>query len=178
MRSRKIVLTLAVALLSSTLASSAAFAGGAYVVGGAYGHSRGGYVVGGAHGYPRGAYGYGYPRASVGIYVGPGWYGPRPYWGGGYWGGGYWGGGYWGGAPYYGGAAPYYYPPYSYAPPVVVQPAPQVYIERDPQAVAPAQQQPSSQWWYFCPGANGYYPYVKECPGGWQRVAPQPPPPS
>lgn len=165
MRSRKIVLTLAVALLGSVLASSAAFAGGAY-------------VVGGVHGHVRGAYGYGYPRASVGVYVGPGWYGPRPYWGGPYWGGGYWGGGYWGGAPYYWGGVPYYYPPYGYAPPVVVQPAPQVYIERDPQSGAPVQQQQPSQWWYFCPGANGYYPYVKECPGGWQRVAPQPPPPS
>jgi hypothetical protein len=92
MRSRKIVLTLAVALLGSVLASSAAFAGGAY-------------VAGGAHGHVRGAYGYGYPRASVGVYVGPGWYGPRPYWGG-----GYWGGAYWGGAPYYWGGAPYYYP--------------------------------------------------------------------
>jgi hypothetical protein len=111
-------------------------------------------------------------RVGVGVYVGPGWYG-RPYWGGPYWGGPYWG---W--RPYYWGPPAYYYPPtYSYPAPVVVQPAPQVYIERDPPpaaAPAPAPQQPS-QWWYFCPGASAYYPYVKECAGGWQRVSPQPP---
>jgi len=153
MRSRKIVLMMAIALLGSALGSSAAFAGGR-----AYGYGHGG-----------SGHGYGYPRASVGVYVGPGWYGPRAYWGGAYWGG-------W---PYaYGAFAyPYYYPPYYYPPAVVAPSTPPVYIERDTQSVAPAQQQPS-QWWYFCPGANGYYPYVKECPGGWQRVAPQPPPPS
>lgn len=102
----------------------------------------------------------------MGVYFGPGWWGP--YWGP-YWGGTYWGAPYWGGY-YYG--APYYYPP------VVVQQAPQVYIERDapPQtAPAPVMPAPAQQWWYFCPGANAYYPYVRECPGGWQRVAPQPP---
>jgi hypothetical protein len=105
--------------------------------------------------------GHGHAHVGVGVYLGPGWWGPGPYWGP------YWGSYYWG-APY----SPYYYPP-----PVVVQQGPQTYIERDPQAAAPAAPQPS-QWWYFCPGANGYYPYVKECPGGWQRVAPQPPPSS
>jgi hypothetical protein len=151
MRLRKFVRMAAIALLGSALASSAASAGGA------------------VYGYRGGGHGYAYPRASVGVYVGPGWYGPRPYWGGAYWGA-------W---PYaYGAFAyPYYYAPYYYPPAVVAPSAPQVYIERDPQPVAPAQQQPS-QWWYFCTGANGYYPYVKECPGGWQRVAPQPPPPS
>jgi hypothetical protein len=57
-----------------------------------------------------------------------------------------------------------------------------VFIERDPlpatpmppQQAAPAPPQQLG-WWYFCPGANGYYPYVRECPGGWQRVSPQPP---
>ncbi|HSD44349.1 MAG TPA: hypothetical protein VLD36_21100 [Burkholderiales bacterium] len=148
MKSRKFVLMLGIALLGSALASGAAFAGG----------GRGG------HG------GHGGARVSVGVAVGPGWWGPRPYWGGPYWGGSYWGGPYWGG-PYWGSYSPYYYPP------VVVQPAPQVYIERDPVSVAPAPQQ-QAHWWYFCPGSNAYYPYVRECPGGWQRVAPQPPPPS
>jgi hypothetical protein len=42
-----------------------------------------------------------------------------------------------------------------------------------PQAApAPAQQQD----WYFCPNSNAYYPYVRECPGGWQRVPAQPQP--
>jgi hypothetical protein len=69
---------------------------------------------------------------------------------------------------------PYFYPPYPYGyPPVVVVPAqPQTYIE---QAPAPAAQ-PSNDW-YYCRTPEGYYPYVKQCPGGWQRVAPQPPQP-
>jgi hypothetical protein len=37
------------------------------------------------------------------------------------------------------------------------------------------QQQQQSHWWYFCPESRAYYPYVRECAGGWQRVAPQPP---
>jgi hypothetical protein len=54
---------------------------------------------------------------------------------------------------------------------------PPVFIERDPPPPAPAvqQQQQPGHWWYFCPGSNAYYPYVRECPGGWQRVSPQPP---
>ena len=62
-------------------------------------------------------------------------------------------------------AAPYYYappPPYYYAPPPV-------YVE--PYPAAPA---PQSQDWFYCPNAGAYYPYVKECAGGWQRVLPQP----
>ncbi len=34
---------------------------------------------------------------------------------------------------------------------------------------------PSPEYWYFCPQLNAYYPYVQECPGGWQPVLPQPP---
>ncbi len=61
---------------------------------------------------------------------------------------------------------PYYYPPYQ--PNVVVVPQePTVYVERQDAAVA--------GYWYYCAGAGAYYPYVRECPGGWQRVAPRPP---
>lgn len=68
--------------------------------------------------------------------------------------------------------APYPYPYYAY-PPVVITPAePPTYIE---QAPAQSQTQPSNDW-YYCRKPEGYYPYVKQCPGGWQRVAPQPPP--
>ena len=68
--------------------------------------------------------------------------------------------------------APYYYPayyPYPYYPPVVVQQSPPVYTER--QDVAPANEQ---GYWHYCAATRGYYPYVKECPGGWQKVAPAP----
>jgi hypothetical protein len=70
--------------------------------------------------------------------------------------------------------APYPYYPYSYyyPPAVVVQSSPPVYIERDGDNAAPG----SSDYWYYCADAQRYYPYVKQCPGGWQRVTPHPPP--
>jgi hypothetical protein len=65
----------------------------------------------------------------------------------------------------------YYYPPpaYYYPPAVVVQPSsPPVYVERSD--VVPE----GAGTWYFCRESNSYYPYVKQCPGGWQRVPAQP----
>ena len=68
-----------------------------------------------------------------------------------------------------------YYPPYGYAPyygygptygATYAQPA---YVQQSP---APVQQVYS---WYYCPGSNGYYPYVRQCPGGWKQVSPTPP---
>ena len=32
-----------------------------------------------------------------------------------------------------------------------------------------------NNWWHYCPESKTFYPYVKECPAGWQRVAPTPP---
>ena len=67
--------------------------------------------------------------------------------------------------------APYYPPYYAYAPaPVVTAPAPPVYIEQQAPPAAPQQ----SSSWYYCPQSKGYYPYVRQCPGGWQRVPAQP----
>src|SRR5574343_240237 len=83
-------------------------------------------------------------RGHVGVYFGPVW---GPTW--------------------------WYPPPYYYPPQVVVVPPsqPPVYIEQQ-EGAAP---QPSAQqYWYFCRSAKGYYPYVKECPEGWQKVLPQP----
>jgi hypothetical protein len=31
-----------------------------------------------------------------------------------------------------------------------------------------------AEFWYFCPSANTYYPYVTECPEVWREVVPQP----
>ena len=83
-------------------------------------------------------------------------YGPRVHFGFAF------GPGYWG--------TPYYpYPPAYYYPPTVVVPTqPPAYIERS--EPAPSQQ----DYWYYCADAKAYYPYVKDCPGGWQRVAPRP----
>jgi len=71
--------------------------------------------------------------------------------------------------------APYYYPAY-YPPPVVVQqqaPVP-VYVEQNPQPAPSVQPSTPPGYWYYCADSRAYYPYVKQCPGGWQRVAPQP----
>jgi hypothetical protein len=81
---------------------------------------------------------------------------------------------YWGG-PWYYPPPSYYYPPYA-APVVVERPVPQVYVEQQPAPAAPAPvAAASTNYWYYCTAAKGYYPYVRECPGGWQRVQPQPP---
>jgi hypothetical protein len=102
-----------------------------------------------------GHHGYG---GRVGIYIGPpvfglGYYGPYGY-------------------PYY--APPYYGPSPYYYPPAVISPAPQTYIE---QGAAPAPSQ-AQAYWYYCTESQGYYPYVQQCPAGWQKVAPQPPAPA
>ena len=86
-------------------------------------------------------------RAHFGVFIGAPayWYHPAPY---------------------------YYYPPAYYYPPVVAAPAsPPVYIERG-NASSPSEQ--SQGIWYYCPEAKAYYPYVKQCAGGWQRVPAQP----
>lgn len=103
----------------------------------------------GGHGYGHGGHGYrGHSHFGVGVYLG---------------------------GPIYAPWSPWYYPaPYYYPPAVVAVPSsPPVYIEQggDYQA-APAPQ--SQNYWYYCADSKTYYPYVNECPGGWQRVSPQP----
>ena len=97
--------------------------------------------------------GWGGPR--VGVYLG---YGGPGYWGP------YWGPRYYG----YGYGYPLVVPAPVY-PPVVIQSQPPVYVERDALA-APEEQ----GWWYWCRSSNAYYPYVKSCAEGWQKVPPQP----
>ena len=77
--------------------------------------------------------------------------------------------GYYGGYPYYGGYGGYYgYPPAIATVPV----SPPVYIQQSP----PVTQQYPSGYWYYCSNPEGYYPYVKVCPNGWQQVNPVPSP--
>lgn len=69
--------------------------------------------------------------------------------------------------------SPYYYPPYYYPPAVVTVPTePPVYVERG-ETAGPAPR--ASDSWYYCADPQGYYPYVEQCPGGWQAVPPRPP---
>jgi len=76
------------------------------------------------------------------------------------------------GAPFY---PWWYYPPAYYPPAVVTVPVtPPIYIEQGSPQPVPAEQ--PQGYWYYCSDSKTYYPYVKECPGGWQRVAPQPGP--
>ncbi|HET9701325.1 MAG TPA: hypothetical protein VFP70_10430 [Burkholderiales bacterium] len=143
------VLAAALAVALGSVAPTPAFADRGHGGRPGYSHVKPGYYP--AH--YRG--GYYRPRYSVGVYFGPG----------------YWGGYY----PYYGygGYGPYYYPPYYYPPAVAVVPSqPQTYIERGAPADAPG----SASYWYYCRDANAYYPYVKQCPGGWEQVNPTPPP--
>ena len=90
---------------------------------------------------------YAHGGVRAGIWIGPVW---GPWWG----------------PSYYSYYYPYYY---GYGPPVMQQPAP-AYDYNQP--APPAQEQP--YYWYFCPDAKAYYPYVKQCPGGWQKVIPSP----
>jgi hypothetical protein len=103
-------------------------------------------------------------RGSVYLGVGPVY---RPYWPGYY--GGYYSG-YYGG--YYGSS--YYGWPYE-APPVVVAPAPTVYIERPATAPLPATvaAAPPGGFWYWCAESRGYYPSVPTCASAWVPVAPR-----
>ena len=103
--------------------------------------------------------------AAVGIAWADHFYGPRV--------GVYVGAGPW--PLYYPGPGYYPYPNY---PVIVTAPAPTVYVEQDPSSAsgAPAYRQPTapSSDWYYCHNPEGYYPYVKNCPAGWQRVPSQP----
>lgn len=82
-------------------------------------------------------------------------------------------------APWYYGSyySPYYYPGPAYYPAPVAYPysyssGPTTYVEQgqEPAAAAPRQ----DNYWYYCPGAKAYYPYVSQCAGGWQKVSPTP----
>ena len=68
----------------------------------------------------------------------------------------------------------YYYPPYPYyyyPPPVYYYPAPPSVVYAPPPTIESAPPAaPVNPTWFYCAESRGYYPYVRECPGGWQRV--------
>jgi hypothetical protein len=99
-----------------------------------------------------------------------GWYGGRYTW--------WWiAGGMW--YPYPAPVMPY---PDPYQPPVVVvQPAPNA--DANVTSTAPLAQPPAAvpppaapQYWYHCSNPEGYYPYISQCQGGWQKVPAGAPP--
>jgi hypothetical protein len=67
---------------------------------------------------------------------------------------------------------PAYYPPYYY--PQVVTTQPTEYIERG--GAAAEESRGSQGYWYYCKESRAYHPYVKHCPGGWEKQVPTPPP--
>lgn len=77
--------------------------------------------------------------------------------------------GLWIGAPIVLGA-PYYYPSppayYRYGPPV---------REYEPAPPPPVVVTPPAPTWYYCRESRAYYPYVQDCPGGWDSVPARPP---
>jgi hypothetical protein len=77
-------------------------------------------------------------------------------------------------SPYYYNPSPYYYPAYA---PVVIERTPPVYIEQSAPLPVQAPLPAPTNYWYYCAASKGYYPYVNECPSGWQKVLPQPPNP-
>ncbi|PXW83482.1 hypothetical protein C8R34_1274 [Nitrosomonas sp. Nm84] len=110
----------------------------------------------------RGGHGHRHSHINLGISVGgyyPGFYGS-----------GFYGPGSYGYRSY--GYDPFFYRPYySYPQTVVVPVTPPVYIQQE----QPRPAQPQVNYWHYCQNPEGYYPYVKSCPGGWLQVAPQPP---
>ena len=107
--------------------------------------------------------------------------------GGGHFGGGHSGGGHFGGHRFIGppvrygvvvGAPVFFYypppPPYYYSPLAAMPSSAPVYIDEGDAQSASEQ---ADGYWYFCPEAQAYYPYVNECPQGWQPVVPQAPGP-
>ncbi|HEV7835021.1 MAG TPA: hypothetical protein VGP09_16845 [Caballeronia sp.] len=137
-------------LVLATLGASGAATAGGYYHGGGGGYHGGGYYHG------RGYYHGGCCSGSIGVYLGPGFVGgyPYPY-------------------PYYSGYYPGYYP---YAPvPVGDVALPTQYVEQGQQADMAGNGPPQAASWYYCRKPDGYYPYVKACPAGWQKVPAQPP---
>jgi hypothetical protein len=143
-------LGIAVLLWAITSIGHAGDRGGSH---GGRGYYHGGGSYHGSKGYYHGG-GHYHSGSSwrTSIWIGPGWGGWTPWWGPAYY-------------PYrY--SYPYYYPYYPYYsdPPAVIQQQPPVYV------------QPEEQYWYYCQNPEGYYPYIRKCPGGWMKVVPSAPP--
>jgi len=65
---------------------------------------------------------------------------------------------------------PYYVEQTYISPPVTALPLPPPTMgQYQPQEIA------GGQWWYFCRKPAGYYPFIRECPSGWEKVSPTPP---
>ena len=122
-------------------------------------------MSGSALAYHGGYHGGHHHGTRVGVYVGVPAFGfGYPYYGYPY---GY---GRYGGYDNYSGYGGYgYYSPSTTV--VTVVAPPPVYVE---QATAGMSGPASDGNWYYCNNPDGYYPYVRQCLAGWQRIPAQP----
>ena len=58
-----------------------------------------------------------------------------------------------------------------YVDPYYAGPPSPVYVERQPEPMAPPS---NSSNWYYCGSSAMYYPYTQACPEGWQAVPARP----
>jgi hypothetical protein len=132
---------------------------------------------------PAAAHGNSYrgPRVSFGIGIGitPSYYSPyyartyyaRPYYSGSYY-----------GRPYYPYSSPYYYPEVVVN--TVISPTPPtIYVQQtdnpssyqnqyaSPSQPASVTPETGGNDWYYCNNPDGFYPAIRSCPAGWQRIA-------
>jgi len=158
-----VAMLLVTALLLAAAASDPAFARGGR---GGGGHASGGHAAGARSGAShangghsgRGHFNGGHRHSHVGAIFGtslffPSWYfyPPAPAW-------------------YSYSLPPGYY--YEDATGYGAPPSSTLYVEQS-RVPAAAAQEPA--YWYYCAESKTYYPYVEECPGGWQTVTPQAP---
>ena len=83
----------------------------------------------------------------------------------------------WHGEVFIGIGAPIWIPPPPYyvaLPPTVVVQQPPVYIQQPVPQQPPTSPTPTS-YWYYCPSARAYYPYVQSCSEPWVPVPTRPP---
>lgn len=98
------------------------------------------------------------------------------YYSSGFWGGSYYNPGFFGPGLYgyrtFGYTDPFFTPYYTYPRTVVAPspPRPPAYIQQQ----TPQRTESITSYWHYCKDPEGYYPHIKDCPGGWLRVAPQP----
>jgi hypothetical protein len=75
---------------------------------------------------------------------------------------------------YYSDYGYYTYSPYDpYYPYRSVYPG-QMVVQQAPPAYTQQGQPAEPYYWYYCEGAQAYYPYVQQCPAGWMKVVPTP----
>lgn len=59
--------------------------------------------------------------------------------------------------------------------PTPIYPYPDPYLPPAAAAIGPPTPSAPPQYWYYCVNPPGYYPYVPQCYGNWERVPAGPP---